>query len=335
MGRSRSGMRLKRWFLLPVCTLALLGAARGRGEPAARHFRWAAAPGESLAVVWSEAGRPSDAPVALLLPGPVGSAYSWRRVHEGLVASGHRVLIVDPLGMGGSSRPRHADYALSAQAVRIKRLLEAELPPNTRVVVAGLGTSATIAMHLAVVDSARVAGVVSLAGGPVDQQGTRTVRIALALAPLLQTRLGLALGRRKFSSAVREQSADPAWFTPEVATQYLAPLERDVRGQLAVLKDMHDAKEPYPIATRLRDIAAPMRLLLGDTPTPNAPSREQVSLLMHEVRHFDIDTIRQAGTLMHEERPSDVVRILDDMLKRARRPRRTDDPSQLRFDFGG
>lgn len=328
-------MRFERWLLLPACALALLGAARARVEPVARHFRWAAAPGESLAVVRSESGRNADSPVALLLPGPVGSAYSWRRVHEGLVTSGHRVLIVDPLGMGGSSRPRHADYALSAQAVRIKRLLEAELPPNTRVVVAGLGTSATIAMHLAAIDTAHIVGVVSLAGGPVDQQGTRTVRIALALAPLLQTRLGLALGRRKFTSAVREQSADHAWFTPDVAAQYLAPLERDVRGQLTVLKDMHDAKEPHPIATRLRDIAAPMRLLLGDTPTPNAPSREQVSLLMHEVRHFDIDTIRQAGTLMHEERPSDVVRILDDMLKHTRRSRRTEDPSQLRLELGG
>lgn len=335
MAGAALGMRLNQWLLLSTWALALVGAARAHTEPVARSFRWAAVPGESLAVVHSTPGRSGDTPVALLLPGPVGYAFSWRKVHEGLVTNGHHVLIVDPLGMGASSRPHQADYALSAQALRIKRLLDAELPAGTRVVVAGLGTSATIAMHLAALDSARVAGVVSLAGGPVDQQGTRTVRIALALAPLLQTRLGLALGRRKFTNAVREQSADASWFTPAVAAQYLAPLERDVRGQLSVLKDMHDAKEPYPIATRLRDIAAPMRLLLGDTPTPNAPSREQVSLLMHEVRHLTIDTVRQAGTLMHEERPSDVVRILDDMLKRARRPRRTDDPTQLRFDFGG
>jgi len=308
----------------------------GTPEPVeTRHFRWGAAPGESLAVTRAEPYRAADTPVALLLPGPVGSAYSWRHVQQGLVARGHRVLIVDPLGMGASSRPRGADYSLSAQAMRIRAFLDHELPPSARVIVAGLGTSATIAMHLAAIDTARVAGIASLAGGPVDQQGTRTVRIALALAPLLQTRLGLAIGRRKFSSAVREQSADPSWFTTEVASTYLAPLERDVRGQLTVLKDMHEAREPHPIASRLGQVVAPMRLLLGDMPTPNAPSRDQVELLVHQVRKITIDTIRRAGTLMHEEQPADVVRVLDDMLRGARRPRPPIDPERLGLDLNG
>ena len=314
-----------------VCTATV--APRWAEPTVPRLYRWAAAPGESLAVARIDPSRPTDTPVALLLPGPVGSAYSWRHVQQGLVDRGHRVLIVDPLGMGASSRPRTADYALSAQATRLKAFLDHELPPTTRVVVAGLGTSATIAMHLAAIDTGRIVGVASLAGGPVDQQGTRTVRIALALAPLLQTRLGLALGRRKFSAAVRDQSADPAWFTSEVADSYLAPLERDVRGQLTVLKDMHDAKEPHPIASRLPQVVAPMRLLLGDKPTPNAPSREQVQLLMQHVRRITIDTVRRAGTLMHEERPADVVRVLDDMLRGARRARLQVDPTQLRLDL--
>jgi pimeloyl-ACP methyl ester carboxylesterase len=328
-------MPISRWLLAPIglCVVTSMVTARPSEPTATRHFRWGAAPGESLAVTRTEPSRSVDAPVALLLPGPVGSAYSWRHVQQGLVAQGHRVIVVDPLGMGASSRPRNADYALSAQAARIRAFLDHELPPSTRVVVAGLGTSATIAMHLAVIDTARIAAVASLAGGPVDQQGTRTVRIALALAPLLQTRLGLALGRRKFSAAVREQSADPAWFTPEVADAYLAPLEKDVRGQLTVLKDMHDAKEPTPIASRLSQIVAPMRLLLGDKPTPNAPSREQVQLLMHQVRRLTIDTVHRAGTLMHEERPADVVRVLDDMLKGVRRSRPQVDPDQLVLDL--
>jgi hypothetical protein len=76
-----------------------------------------------------------------------------------------------------------------------------------------------------------------------------------------------------------------------------------------------------------------MRLLLGDKPTPNAPSREQVLLLMQHVRRITIDTVRRAGTLMHEERPADVVRVLDDMLRGARRSRVLGDPNQLRLDL--
>lgn len=323
------------WLVASLCASLMAAAMRSRAPAPAVHFRWAAAPGESLAVTRVEPTRAGETAVALLLPGPVGSAYSWRHVQEGLVELGYRVLIVDPLGMGASSRPRKADYALSTQAERIRRLLDEALPPGTPVVVAGLGTSATIAMHLAAIDTGRISGLVSLAGGPVDQQGTRTVRIALALAPLLQTRLGIAMGRRRFTAAVREQSADPAWFTGDVAARYLAPLEQDVRSQLTVLKDMYDAKEPHPIASRLPQVVAPMRLLLGDTPTPNAPSREQVMLLMHQVRRITIDTIRKSGTLMHEERPADVVRVLDEMLKKARRPRTLVDPDQLMLDMDG
>jgi hypothetical protein len=36
---------------------------------------------------------------------------------------------------------------------------------------------------------------------------------------------------------------------------------------------------------------------------------------------------------MHEERPADVVRVLDDMLRGARRARLQVDPTQLRLDL--
>lgn len=301
--------------------------------PPVRSFHPGIAPSESLAVHSSIPVGSSDSVVAVLLSGPIGSAYSWRHVEAGMTAKGYRVLIVDPLGMGASSRPRTADYALSTQAVRVQRLLHRSLSAHTRVVIAGLGTSATIAMHLAAIDSTRVAGVVSLAGGPVDRQGTRTVKIALALAPLLQTRVGLAMGRRRFTSTVRDQSADPSWFTDEIAAHYLQPIERDVRGQLQVLKDMHDAIEPYPIAQRLRQVVAPLRLLLGEKPTANAPTSEQVALMKQHIRRITIDTVRRAGTLMHEEQPSEVVRVLDEMLTHARTARRQLNATQLELDL--
>jgi pimeloyl-ACP methyl ester carboxylesterase len=87
--------------------------------------------------------------------------------------------VIDPLGMGASTRPKGADYTLSAQAARIASVLEAELPAGVAVIVAAQGTSATIAYHLAAIDTTRIRGVVSIAGGPIDQQGTSGVRTAL------------------------------------------------------------------------------------------------------------------------------------------------------------
>jgi len=47
--------------------------------------------------------------LGLLLPGPVGSTFSMRKVVRDLQAREIEPLIVDPLGMGASTRPKGAD----------------------------------------------------------------------------------------------------------------------------------------------------------------------------------------------------------------------------------
>src|SRR5688572_7949224 len=61
---------------------------------------------------------PGDRAV-VLIPGLFGSAFSYRHVAVRLQVEGYRVVVVEPLGVGGSSRPSDADYSLTAQADRI------------------------------------------------------------------------------------------------------------------------------------------------------------------------------------------------------------------------
>jgi len=217
--------------------------------------------------------------------------------------------------MGNSSKPASADYALSAQARRVGAVLDS-LRIGSAVVV-GQGTSATIALHLSADEPERVAGVVSLAGGPIDTQGTGAVRLALALGPLLDNPLGRALARRRFIAGASEQSASGAWCTREVARAYLAPFERNTHASLQALRAMSTAREATPIAGRLSHIAAPVHLLLGEAPSASMPTAMQIALLSRHIARLRVDTIADAGTMLHEERADAVANAVLNMVTRA------------------
>jgi len=286
-------------------------------EPEER--RVVVAPAETLSVSGSAAGTTRGGVVVLLIPGPVGSAFSMRKVVRELQVRGIEPLVVDPLGMGASTRPKGADYTLNAQAARIAKVLDTELPAGVTVIVAAQGTSATIAFHLAATDTARVRGVVSMAGGPIDKQGTPGVRTALTFAALLDNPIGRNFAKRRFVSALREQSADDRWLTADAVKQYVAPIENDLRGLLRTLGAMQAAVEPFPIESRLPRIAAPVQLLVGDQASSSAPTATQVRMLQTHVKQFTIDTLRPGGTMLHEERAADVARAIDEMVRSTRR----------------
>src|SRR2546427_3208396 len=77
-------------------------------------FSLALSAAESVAVTVTGTGRP-----VVLVPGLFGSAFGYRAVIPLLTAAGYRAIVVEPLGIGGSARPEHADYSLTAQADRI------------------------------------------------------------------------------------------------------------------------------------------------------------------------------------------------------------------------
>ncbi len=87
-----------------------------------------------LRLAWHEAG-PSDAPALVLVHGLLESHRTWDPHLEPLAAD-HRVLAVDLLGHGDSSKPAVADYSVPALATHLRDLL----------LVAGVG-SATLVGH--------------------------------------------------------------------------------------------------------------------------------------------------------------------------------------------
>lgn len=76
------------------------------------------APGEELQVTVAGAGPP-----VVLVPGLFGAAFGFRKLIP-LLTPDHRVIVVEPLGVGTSARPEHADYSLDAQADRVASVLD-------------------------------------------------------------------------------------------------------------------------------------------------------------------------------------------------------------------
>src|SRR3989442_8216833 len=74
-------------------------------------FSLALSPAESVAVTVTGAGDP-----VVLLPGLFGSAFGFRTLIPLLTDAGYRAIVVEPLGIGGSARPEHADYSLTPHA---------------------------------------------------------------------------------------------------------------------------------------------------------------------------------------------------------------------------
>src|SRR5438034_523440 len=82
-------------------------------------FSLALSPAESVAVTVTGTGDP-----VVLVPGLFGSAFGYRAVIPLLTDAGYRAIVVEPLGIGSSARPEHADYSLTAQADRIAAALD-------------------------------------------------------------------------------------------------------------------------------------------------------------------------------------------------------------------
>ena len=259
----------------------------------------AVAPAETLTVHVTGVGAS-----VLVIPGLFGAAEGFRQVADGLAPHGYQVIVVEPLGVGTSGRPRNADYSLTAQALRVAAVLDS-LHATTALVIAH-STGAAIAYRLAVLRPTAVRGIVSLEGGPVEQVGTPGLRRALSWAPLLRL-LGAGAIRGRVAAQLRAASGDPTWVTDSIVDLYAAGPTRDLGATLRALKRMVTATEPWPLAPALCRIGVPVHLVLGAAPHHSGPSDADVATLSEAVPRFTLERWEGVGHYPFAEAPARVV----------------------------
>lgn len=273
-------------------------------DVAAQERQIQVAPGERLHVVDAGRGEP-----VLLVPGLLGSAFSFRKLIEPLVERGHRVIVVEPLGVGASGKPQAADYSLTAQADRIATALTV-LSVDQAVVVAH-AVGASIALRLAYRHPERVKAIVSLDGGPAEAAATPGFRRAMRFAFLIKLFGGTERIRQTVRSTLEERSADPRWVTDEVVLGYMDAAARDLDGTLHAFRQMAQAREPEELVPRLVEVRCPVRLVIGEANRAGGISDAETRLLTERLAHFSIDRVENAGQFVFEEEPQAVVAAVD------------------------
>jgi pimeloyl-ACP methyl ester carboxylesterase len=261
---------------------------------------------ETLTVQIQGAGAP-----VVLIPGLFGSAYGFRHVVPLLTDAGYQTIIIEPLAMGGSSRPRGADYSLSAQAARIAVVLDTLHLQG--LIIVGHSVGAAIAFRLAVQRPDLVKAIVSLEGGPAEAAASPGFRRAMTLAPLIRL-AGAGFYRGRIHRGLVAASGDISWVNEEVIAQYTAGATADLSATLRAYRRMEEASEPELIAPRLGELRCPVLLLLGETSHEGSPPDAERELMRRSITGFSAESVSGAGHYLQEERPDLVaaaVRLVD------------------------
>jgi pimeloyl-ACP methyl ester carboxylesterase len=267
------------------------------------------APAETLRVTMVGTGEP-----IVVIPGILGSAYSYRHVIPPLAARGLKVIVVEPLGVGFSSRPSKSDYSFTAQSYRVGAVLDS---------LGGIGCAAvlahsagvSVALRLAAHRPDAVCGIVAENGGPNDTVATVSVRKAASLAWLIKlfgSRGGI---RNRLRKGMLETAGDTSWVTAEVVEQYTAGGAGNLGATLSAIKGMARARESERIDTLLSHLKIPIHLLIGGAPRGSGVPIAQFELLRARVPQTTVDTIAGSGLRIHEEQPGVVVKAVTDLLK--------------------
>src|SRR5262245_22690628 len=281
-------------FLL---TLALLAGSPDSGV--VRDIE--VAPGETLRTTTIGSGQP-----LVLIPGIFGAAFGYRTITGPLVARGYRCIIIEPLGYGWSSRPKHADYSFTAQTERVGRALD-QLGV-TRALFVAQSSGASIVFRLAIARPELVRGLLSIDGGPAETAATPGLRKAFSHGSFLTK---LVFDESMLRSEVRREivrnSGDTSWVTDAVIHGYTAGQAADMHGAIDAFQRMAKSTEPASLADRLRDCAAPVLLLIGTVPHPAGIGTSERELLEAKLRHFKTESVPGSGQYIQEEQPAAVV----------------------------
>jgi pimeloyl-ACP methyl ester carboxylesterase len=260
--------------------------------------RVAIADGDTLVVTTTGTG-----PAVVVVPGMLGGAYGFRHVTRALVDAGMRVVVVEPLGMGSSSRPRAADYTLETQATRIGYALNAVQVADALFLCHAVGGA--ICYRYALQSPGRVRGIVAVNSGPDERAATSGIRRAMRFAPLIRLVGGAGRARARLHEGLVSNSGDPSWVTDDVLEMYGRPFS-DFGAVLDALSAMASAREQAPLAPRLHRIRAPVRLLVGTTGQGGLTGPGEVEALS-AIPDFEVTRVTGAGQYIQEERPKAVV----------------------------
>lgn len=255
---------------------------------------------ESLHVEISGHGAP-----VVLVPGLFGSAFAFRDVVPLLTASGYRTIVIEPLGIGASTKPERANYSLTAQADRVAAVLDTLAIRQAIVVAHSVGGSEGFRLAYRRPDLVRA--LITIEGGPAETAATPAFKRAMRFTPWIKLLGGVKLIRWKIRQMLVASSGDASWVTDSVVVGYTAAAARDLDGTLKAFLGVANAREPSKIQPHLGEIACPIVMMIGTAPHQGDVGPDEITLLERTLPHFILDSVPGAGHFLYEEHPQSVL----------------------------
>jgi pimeloyl-ACP methyl ester carboxylesterase len=267
------------------------------------------APTEELTVC-SEG--PDHGESVVLVPGLSGCSYGFRKLTPLLHEQGLRTIIIEPLAVGESSRPRDADYTMTAQAARLGAVLDSLEIENAVFVAQGI--SGAMVFRLAVERPELLAGFVSIEAGSAEAAISPNIKSSLKLAKIVARMGGKSLLRDRYAENLREGSGDTSWVDRRTVGRYFRGTGRDISATMDALKVMTEQTEPWAMTPRLPEIRIPVFVLLGATPHVGELAKEDIEDLRRGLKNVEFLEIAGAGHFIYEEQPRAVADAVEEMV---------------------
>lgn len=272
--------------------------------------RIAVAPAESIQTT---AAGPIGGPRVVIIPGLISPAYAFRKVLPPLAEAGVRTVVVEPLGVGASSRPGEADYSHTAQALRVASVMDSL--GIRHAIIMGHSVGAAIALRLALERPDLVSGLLLVEGAALESAAVPGVKKALQFSFLIRLFAGRGRIRKEVRKALIASAGDTTWVTDSLIDRYTEGAAGDIGAVLRTLKGMQRAVEPDSLTPRLTRIHVPVLLMLGGAAHEAGPSSGRIHSLEHRIPQLREQIVFGAGLHIHEEQPNQVVEALLGMVR--------------------
>lgn len=237
----------------------------------------------------------------LLLIHSVGqSFYTWRNVFNRLSLN-YRVIAIDLLGHGFSSRPENFNYTVEEQAMTLGLFMDAIGVQSAHIMAFSMGSAYALRFALDCPD--RVGKMMLVAPGGVSPE--MPLAIKLMDSSIFGGVASMLYGMRTVEKVLSECYFDIArMMSAEVAGEYYKTIsDRDSRWALRA--SLHNFDDEG-VVSKLRSLEAPVLMLQGsEDKWRNGDERSEAYHTATPYAGFA--TIRNAGHLLHEEKPDKLI----------------------------
>jgi len=254
---------------------------------------------ETMKLHYLEAGEGEP----LILVHTVGqSLYTWRNVFDRL-SSYYRVIAIDLPGHGYSSRAETFGYTIEDYAYALRAFMDEMGIQSAHFMAFSMGCA--YVMRLAASDPSRIGRVVLLSPGGITPEMPLSIR--MIDSPVLGFVASFLYNMGTVEKLLHGAVFDLTNITPDVVANYYRTV-CDGQARRAIRMSLQYFDEEAVLAA-LRDITAPVLILQGSEDKWH-PAQHGAEVYHASLRNAASAVVRNAGHLMHEEKPDRVVAAL-------------------------